>query len=125
MLNRLLKPPTKLTQNKNDTDTGFINLQNEFNKVNDMATEKKKKKKQKKIEDTIESVIVDDNNLFSTFDNFWWKDDMFNRKDNMFNDTDSVAMVDASKNILNDISDNILNNLQPVNNRTEQEVADD
>ena len=43
----------------------------------------------------------------------------------MFNDRDSMAMVDASKNILNDISDNILNNLQPVDNRTEQEVADD
>ena len=46
----------------------------------------------------------------------------------MFNDRDSIATVDASKNILNDIkdiSDNILNNLWPVNNRTEQEVADD
>ena len=97
-------------------DTDFIDLQNEFNKVNDVATEQKKK--QNKIEDTIESVIVDDNNPFSTFDDFWWEGDMFN-------DRDSIAMVDASKNILNDISDNILNNLQPVNNRTEQEVADD
>ena len=43
----------------------------------------------------------------------------------MFNDRDSIATVDASKNILNNISDNILNNLRPVNNRTEQEVADD
>ena len=48
-------------------DTDFIDLQNEFNKVNDVATEQKK---QKKIEDAIESVIVDDNNPFSTFDNF-------------------------------------------------------
>ena len=63
-------------------------------------------------------VIVDNKNLFSTFDDFWWEDDMFN-------DRDSIATVDASKNILNNISDNILNNLRPVNNRTEQEVADD
>ena len=80
-----------------------------------------KKKKKKKNEDTIESVIIDDANLFSTFDDFWWEDDMFN-------DRDSIATVDASKNILNDIKDiseNILNNLWPVNNRTEQEVADD
>ena len=46
----------------------------------------------------------------------------------MFNDRDSIAMVDASKNILDkikDISDNVLRNLRPVDNRTEQELADD
>ena len=64
--------PTAETTNEIDTkqeiiDTDFIDLQNEFNKVNDVATEQKK---QKKIEDAIESVIVDDNNPFSTFDNF-------------------------------------------------------
>ena len=82
-----------------------------------MATEQKK---QKKIEDTIESVI-DDKNPFSTFDDFWWEDDMFN-------DRDSIAMVNASKNILDKIkgvSNNILKNLRPVDNRTEQELADD
>ena len=100
--------PTAETTNEIDTkqeiiDTDFIDLQNEFNKVNDVATTKKKKKN----EDTIESVIIDDANLFSTFDDFWWEDDMFN-------DRDSIATVDASKNILNDIKDiseNILNNL--------------
>ena len=78
----------------------------------------KKKKRKSKI---LLRVIVDNKNLFSTFDDFWWEDDMFN-------DRDSIATVDASKNILNDIKDiseNILNNLWPVNNRTEQEVADD
>ena len=112
--------PTVETANKIDTkqeiiDTDFINLQNEFNKVNDVATEQKKKKRKSKI---LLRVIVDNKNLFSTFDDFWWEDDMFN-------DRDSIATVDASKNILNNISDNILNNLRPVNNRTEQEVADD
>ena len=104
--------PTAETTNEIDTkqeiiDTDFIDLQNEFNKVNDVATTTTKKKKKKKNEDTIESVIIDDANLFSTFDDFWWEDDMFN-------DRDSIATVDASKNILNDIKDiseNILNNL--------------
>ena len=101
--------PTAETTNEIDTkqeiiDTDFIDLQNEFNKVNDVATEQKKKKRKSKI---LLRVIVDNKNLFSTFDDFWWEDDMFN-------DRDSIATVDASKNILNDIKDiseNILNNL--------------
>ena len=46
----------------------------------------------------------------------------------MFSNRDSIATVNASKSILdkiNDISDNILKNLRPVDNRTEQELADD
>ena len=46
----------------------------------------------------------------------------------MFNDRDSIATVEASKNILDkikDISDNILKNLRPVDNRAEQELAHD
>ena len=64
-----------------------------------------KQNKQKKIEDIIESVI-DDKNPFSTFDDFCWEDEMFN-------DRDSIAIVDASKNILHEIKDisNILKNL--------------
>ena len=103
--------PTAETTNEIDTkqeiiDTDFIDLQNEFNKVNDVATTTKKKKKKKKSKILLR-VIVDNKNLFSTFDDFWWEDDMFN-------DRDSIATVDASKNILNDIKDiseNILNNL--------------
>ena len=48
-------------------DTDFIDLQNEFNKVKDVTAEQKK---QKKIEVTIEDVI-DQDNPFSTFDDFW------------------------------------------------------
>ena len=40
-----------------------------------------KKKNKKKIEETIESVIEDDKNPFSTFDNFWWEEEMFSEKD--------------------------------------------
>ena len=47
-------------------DNDFIDLQTKFDEPNDVATEQKK---QKKIDDTIESVI-DDKNLFNTFDDF-------------------------------------------------------
>ena len=46
----------------------------------------------------------------------------------MFDNRDSIPTIDASKNILdeiNNISNNILKNLRPVDNRTEQELADD
>ena len=96
-------------------DDDFIDLQTKFDKVKDVATEQKK---QKKIEDTIQSVTDDDTNPFSTFDDFWWEDDMFNKRD-------SIATVNASKNIINEISDNILRNLRPIDNRTDQELIDD
>ena len=98
-------------------DDDFIDLQTKFDKVNDVATEQKK---QKKIEDTIESVI-DDKNPFNNFDDFWWEDDLFNNRD-------SQETVEASKNILDeiqDISDNILKNIRPVDNRRVQELIDD
>ena len=85
--------------------------------MNKVAAEQKKTKK---IEETIESV-VDDTNPFSTFDDFWWEDEMFSERD-------SVPTVEASKNILKDInemSDNILRNLRPVDTRTEQETKED
>ena len=87
----------------------FIDLQTKFDKVNDVATEQKK---QKKIEDTIESVI-DDKNPFNNFDDFWWEDDLFNNRD-------SQETVE-----IQDISDNILKNIRPVDNRTVQELIDD
>ena len=40
------------------------------------------KKKKKKIEKIIESG-VDDTNPFSTFDEFWWEDEMFSEKDSL------------------------------------------
>ena len=97
-------------------DNDFIDLQTKFDKVNDITTEQKK---QKKIEDTTESVIHD-KNLFTNFDNFWWEDDLFNKRD-------SQETVEASKNILDeiqDISDNFLKNIRPVDNRKVQELID-
>ena len=46
----------------------------------------------------------------------------------MFSNGDSAATVDTSKNILNEIqniSDNILRNIRPADNRTVQEIIDD
>ena len=103
------------TQKRIEDD--FIDLQTKFDKVNNIATEQKK---QKKIEDTIETVI-DYKNPFNTFGDFWWEDDLFNNRD--FQDT-----IDASKNILDEIqniSDYILRNIRPVDNRTVQEITDD
>ena len=79
------------------------------------------KNKQKKIEETIASVIEDEKNPFSTFDDFWWEDEMFSEKD-------SVPTIDASKDILeeiNEMSENILRNLRPVDTRTEPEKIED
>ena len=76
--------------------------------------------KKKKIEDTIESV-VDDTNPFSTFDDFWWEDEMFSERD-------SVQTVYASKDILeeiNEMSDNIIRNLRQIDTRTEAEKIED
>ena len=106
----------EIDTNQEKIDTDFIDIQNEFNKINDVLTEQKK---QKKIADIIESV-TDHKNPFSTFDDFWWEDEMFN-------DRDSIATIDASKNIrdkIKNISNNILKNLRPVDNRTKQELAD-
>ena len=78
------------------------------------------KKRKKKIEDLIDSVI-DDKNPFSNLYDFWWEDEMFSNRD-------SIPTVKASKtflNEINEISDNILRNLRPVDNRKDQELIDD
>ena len=65
--------------------------------------------------------MLNEKNPFNTFDDFWWEEDMFSKGD-------SPKTVDTSKDILSEIqemSDNILRNLRPVNNRTEQEKIDD
>ena len=107
----------EIETNQQIIDDDFIDLQTKFDQVNDVVTEQKK---QKKVEETIESV-VDDTNPFSTFDDFWQEDEIYSERD-------SVPTVEASKNILEDInemSDNILRNLRPVDTRTEQEIIED
>ena len=87
-------------------------------------------KKKKDIEDVTESVIKDPipNN------DYWWEEDIFSS-------TDTQPTIDATKIIVDDIkqttndalkdidiqalSDNILRNLQPVDNRNIQQLIDD
>ena len=67
-----------------------------------------KRKKRKKIEDLID-IVIEDKNPFSTFDNFWWEDEMFSERD-------SLPTVEASKtflNKINEMSNNILRHLRP------------
>ena len=97
-------------------DTDFIDLKTLYDKPGDVAAEQKK---DKKIETVIDDVL-NEKNPFNTFD-FWWEEDMFSKKD-------SPKTVDASKDISGEIqkmSDNILRNLRPIDNRTEQGKIDD
>ena len=98
-------------------DDDFIDLQTKFDKVNDVATEQLK---EKKLDALIDSVN-DNNNPFKTFDDFWWEEEIFSNND-------SPETIDASKNYLNEInemSDNILRNLRPVDDRTIDQIIDD
>ena len=81
-------------------------MQTKLDQVNDVAAEQKKEKK--KIEDLID-IVIEDKYPFSTFDNFWWEDEMFSERD-------SLPTVEASKTFLNEInkmSNNILRHLRP------------
>ena len=85
------EPPQLQTADEIETsrqlvDTDFINLQTEFNKVNDVTTEQKQ---QKRLEDTVEA-IIDEKNPFTEFDNnFWWEDNFFDKRDS--NETVEVS----------------------------------
>ena len=105
----------------------YTDLMTKINKVNDVATEQKK---QKEMEDVIVSVITDPipNN------NFWWEDEIFDFNYNQPTiDSSKLFYNDIKKettNILKDIdinalSENILRNLRPVDNREIQELMDD
>ena len=107
----------EIETNQQLIDDDFIDLQTKFDKENDVVPEQKK---HKKIKETKESVI-DDKNPFNTFDNFWWEDEMFSERD-------SLKTVDASKDILeeiNEMSENVLRNLRPIDTREEQEKIED
>ena len=94
---------------------------------NDVLAEQKK---QKKIEDVIDDVIKEP---LPTND-YWWDEDIFSTNDKQPTIDATKMIVDDIKeptnNILNDIdikalSDNILRNLRPRDNRTIQELIDD
>ena len=92
-----------------------------------MLTEQKK---QKKIEDVIDDVIKEP----LPANDYWWDEDIFSTNDKQPTIDATKMIVDDIKeptnNILNDIdikalSDNILRNLRPRDNRTIQELIDD
>ena len=128
MLNLLLNlQPDEIENYEKRIKDDYTDLMTKINKVNDVATEQKK---QKEIEDVIVSVITDPipNN------NFWWEDEIFDFNYNQPTiDSSKLFYNDIKKettNILKDIdinalSENILRNLKPVDNRNIQELMDD
>ena len=119
--------PDEIEEKQKQIDDDFIDLQAKFNNVNYFATEQKE---EKEIEDIIESIIKDPipNN------DFWWEEDVFHKNDShptinatkIIVDDIKETTDDVSKNIdIQSISDNILKNLRPVDNRTTQELIDD
>ena len=127
MLNLLLNfQPDEIENYEKRIKDDYTDLMTKINKVNDVATEQKK---QKEMEDVV-SVITDPipNN------NFWWEDEIFDFNYNQPTiDSSKLFYNDIKKettNILKDIdinalSENILRNLRPVDNRDIQELMDD
>ena len=128
MLNLLLNfQPDEIENYEKRIKDDYTDLMTKINNVNDVATEQKK---QKEMEDVIVSVITDPipNN------NFWWEDEIFDFNYNQPTiDSSKLFYNDIKKettNILKDIdinalSENILRNLRPVDNREIQELMDD
>ena len=128
MLNLLLNfQPDEIENYEKRIEDDYTDLMTKINNVNDVATEQKK---QKEMEDVIVSVITDPipNN------NFWWEDEIFDFNYNQPTiDSSKLFYNDIKKettNILKDIdinalSENILRNLRPVDNRNIQELMDD
>ena len=88
------EPPQLQTADEIETssqlvDADFIDLQTEFDKVNDMTTAQKQ---QKRLEDTVEAVIDEKNPFTNVDNNFWWQDEFFDKRD-------SNETVEMSKNI--------------------------
>ena len=119
--------PDEIENSQKRIGDDFTDLLFKINKVNNVATEQKK---QKDIEYVIELVIKD---LIPNND-YWWEEDIFSK-------TDTQPTIDATKIIVDDIkqttndalkdidiqalSDNILRNLRPVDNRNIQQLIDD
>ena len=128
MLNLLLNfQPDEIENYEKRIEDDYTDLMTKINNVNDVATEQKK---QKEMEDVIVSVITDPipNN------NFWWEDEIFDFNYNQPTiDSSKLFYNDIKKettNILKDIdinalSENILRNLRPADNRNIQELMDD
>ena len=119
--------PDEKEEDQKRIDDDFADFLSKIYGQNDVFAEQKK---QKQIEDTIEDIIKEP----ITNNDDWWEEDIFST-------TDTQPTIDASKSILNDIkqttndtlnkiniqalSDNILRNLRPIDNRTTQGLMND
>ena len=119
-------PPYEIEEYEKRTNDDYTDLITKINRVSDVATEQKK---QKKIEDFIKSVI--DYPLPNN--DFWWEEYIFDQNNKQPTIDSSRMFYDDIKketsNILKDIdidalSNNILGNLRPVDNRNLQELID-
>ena len=111
--------PDEIWDSQKRIDDDLTDLLSRINKVNDVATEHKK---QKNVEDVIESIIK---NPMPNND-YWWEEDIFSKTDTQPRTDATKIIVDDIKQTINDalkdidiqaISDNILRNLWPFDNR--------
>ena len=119
--------PDEIWDSQKRIDDDLTDLLSRINKVNDVATEHKK---QKNVEDVIESIIK---NPMPNND-YWWEEDIFSKTDTQPTTDATKIIVDDIKQTINDalkdidiqaISDNILRNLRPFDNRNTQQLIDD
>ena len=119
--------PDEIEDKQKLTDNDWADLLSKINRPNDIFTEQKK---QKDIETIIEDEIKDP---IPTND-YWLEEDIFSTTDKQSTIDATKIIVDGIKQTTNDVldkidiqalSDNILRNLRPVDNRTTQELIDD
>ena len=122
-----LQLPDEIEDSQKRIDDDFTDLISKINMVNDIVTEQKK---QKDIEDVIESVIKEP----IPTNKYWWEDDIFSTIDKQPTIDATKIIADDIKQTTNDVlkdidiqalSDNILRNLRPVDNRNIQQLIDD
>ena len=120
-----VEPTVQLSDEIEETqkviDDDYADLVNKIYGVNDVAlTQKEQEKTRQVIEDVLEP------SPFETQDNFWWQDEVFPKDDTKETIDTSKMIVDDTHNVdIQALSDNILKNLRPRDNRTIQELIDD
>ena len=112
--------PDKIEQTQKIIDD-YTDLLSKIHEPNDVLTEQKKQRDiEKLVDDVLKKPI--------TTNDYWWEEDIFSKDDNQ-------SMIDATKTIVDDIktndidlkalSDNILRNLRPIDDRSIQQLIDD
>ena len=112
--------PDKIEQTQKIIDD-YTDLLSKIHEPNDVLTEQKKQR-------DIEKLVGDVLKKPIPTNDYWWEEDIFSKDDNQ-------SMIDATKTIVDDIktndidlkalSDNILRNLRPIDDRSIQQLIDD